>query len=378
MGFSDPFKGDKSIMNDPFSWISGDISRQDVSGSMEPAKSTYDPSQGYWGGGQPATMGSAGANQANINIRNMGDRNAASMNAAQLAPNQYGGQQQQMLDMLRNRAQGRGTSAAEISYGRAQDRNMADLMAARASSRGGPVGAADRQLQQNLATSGQESARGLGQLRAQEQATAEQLYSGALGETSRQGLQERMGAAGFQQQAGMANLDAAMQQRQMNDQMVAFYTQQGYNRDQAEMMAQQQMQQQQFQSWQQQQQLAAAQAESMAGRQQESDAGFLGTVGSIVGAISDKNLKENISESDSDIEEFLASIKAYKFDYKKPQHGGASNYGFMAQDAEKTKAGATLVKETPEGKMIDGRRALMMALAANANLNKRLGKLEGK
>jgi hypothetical protein len=50
----------------------------------------------------------------------------------------------------------------------------------------------------------------------------------------------------------------------------------------------------------------------------------------------------------------------------------------MAQDAEKTPAGATLVIETPHGKMMDRDRMLMMALASAAHLHDRLSKLEGK
>jgi hypothetical protein len=48
----------------------------------------------------------------------------------------------------------------------------------------------------------------------------------------------------------------------------------------------------------------------------------------------------------------------------------------MAQDLEKSKAGKSLVMNTPTGKMVDTSQAVMTALAALGHVAKRLDKVE--
>jgi hypothetical protein len=50
--------------------------------------------------------------------------------------------------------------------------------------------------------------------------------------------------------------------------------------------------------------------------------------------------------------------------------------GIMAQDMEKSPAGASVVMDTPNGKALDMSRAVSFSLAANAGLDKRLSELE--
>jgi hypothetical protein len=93
---------------------------------------------------------------------------------------------------------------------------------------------------------------------------------------------------------------------------------------------------------------------------------------------SDENVKKNVSKGDDAIEGFLNKLQAYNYEYKNPEHGQGERAGIMAQDAEKSDLGEKLVKESPEGKQIDVSKGLSAMLAAAANLNKRLNKLEGK
>jgi len=94
-----------------------------------------------------------------------------------------------------------------------------------------------------------------------------------------------------------------------------------------------------------------------------------------VGIMSDKNVKKDIKMSDKEIQSFLDGMKNYSFKYKGDKE---TNYGVMAQDLEKSDAGENMVEETPEGKMINFAKGLSTMLAGQAQLNKRLKKLEGK
>lgn len=82
----------------------------------------------------------------------------------------------------------------------------------------------------------------------------------------------------------------------------------------------------------------------------------------------------------SPIQETLRTTQPYAFNYK-PGIGEDPNQrhvGIMAQDLERTPAGATLVKEGPKGKMIDGKQAVGFNLAAAADLQKQLDELKLK
>ena len=90
---------------------------------------------------------------------------------------------------------------------------------------------------------------------------------------------------------------------------------------------------------------------------------------------SDENVKTDMKEFDAS--EFLDSIVPTKFKYKKdtPNTDQKQNYGVIAQDLEKTPEGKSLVFDTPEGKMVDGKKAIPLIMAALAELN---NKIEGK
>lgn len=92
--------------------------------------------------------------------------------------------------------------------------------------------------------------------------------------------------------------------------------------------------------------------------------------------MSDEREKEEIEPFDAS--EFLDSLIPKKYKYKDSRNGEGKFAGPMAQDLEKTEIGSSLVKDTPEGKMVDTGRASMAALASLAHINERLKKIEGK
>lgn len=95
--------------------------------------------------------------------------------------------------------------------------------------------------------------------------------------------------------------------------------------------------------------------------------------------MSDENEKENIEMGDKEIKSFLDAIKAYKYDYKDKKDGEGEFVSPMAQDLEKSKVGKKMVKNTPDGKMVefDG-HSLGSMLAGMGYMNKKVENIESK
>jgi hypothetical protein len=102
----------------------------------------------------------------------------------------------------------------------------------------------------------------------------------------------------------------------------------------------------------------------------------VGTAISAAAMMSDERCKEEIE--DFDASDFLDSLTGHKYKYKDKKHGVGQKAGVMAQDLEKTEIGASLVENTPEGKMVKYGEAAPVILAALAELNDRVKKTEGK
>lgn len=82
-----------------------------------------------------------------------------------------------------------------------------------------------------------------------------------------------------------------------------------------------------------------------------------------------------------EVNEMMDKLEPKKYRYKNPNAPGAAEgnrYGIMAQDLEKSSLGKTLVKQTQQGKMVDTVQGFGAVLAAQAELNRRLKKLEKK
>ena len=98
-------------------------------------------------------------------------------------------------------------------------------------------------------------------------------------------------------------------------------------------------------------------------------------------AASDERLKTDVSDARGDIDRMLEGLStargAVSWNYKDRKYGEGRHVGIMAQDLERSDAGKRLVTDTPEGKMVDVRKAAMATLAASARLHERLKALEG-
>lgn len=101
-------------------------------------------------------------------------------------------------------------------------------------------------------------------------------------------------------------------------------------------------------------------------------AGAGGQLGGAFGrAISDKDMKSNVRDGNADAKAMLDALSAKKYD-----KFGEEEVGIMAQDLEKSKAGDKMVEEVEGVKTIP--KGFGEVLAAMANLNDRLSKLEKK
>lgn len=119
-----------------------------------------------------------------------------------------------------------------------------------------------------------------------------------------------------------------------------------------------------------------------------------GLASRMVAEISDKeNKKDMKSYSDVEIKiekekedfspkKFLDALQAYSYEYKKSHKdvstGGPGRYlSVMAQDLEKAgPVGRSMVKDTPNGKIVDYGKGLASMLACQSHLNDRINKLE--
>ena len=95
-------------------------------------------------------------------------------------------------------------------------------------------------------------------------------------------------------------------------------------------------------------------------------------------ATSDIRAKTNISPGSNEVESFLDALNSYKYEYKDPNGSDEDGefVGIMAQDLEKTPMGASFVKDTPNGKMVDYGHGLAAILASQANIHDRIRTLE--
>jgi len=127
----------------------------------------------------------------------------------------YGGAQKGLISQLQNRAAGLAPSAAELQMQRGMQQGMAQNFALANSGRGNSTALARQALRQNAAMQGDVMGQA-GVLRAQEQAAAEQALGGQIGQGRGQAVDEQ----------------------QMVNQLIQYYTSAGMNLDQAQMAAQ--------------------------------------------------------------------------------------------------------------------------------------------
>jgi hypothetical protein len=143
--------------------------------------------------------------------------------------------QMSLAQILAGQAMGQGPSLAQAQLQSATDRNLSQAMALGQSNANGQMsGLTQRNIMQQQQGTAQQAAQDSGALRLQEQMQAQnqlgQLLAGARGQDI--GLASEQ--AGLQNQTGLANLQALLSQRGMNDQMSQFYERQGTGMDLAQ------------------------------------------------------------------------------------------------------------------------------------------------
>jgi len=302
------------------------------------------------------------------------------------AQNQSRQFQMDLANRLQGIASGQQKGAGELATERQVRQGIAAQMAAAASQRGGNAALAARGAARNagaLSTSGVGQAQ---QAALQDQSAANQALAGVaqgmrgqdidLASQNAQLTQQtnlaNMSAenqrifqqAGLDQSTSLANMQAKLTQMGMNDQAALSYLSLLFGRDAAELNAQ-------------------LQREGLDAATQQNGLGWgdVLSVGGTLGAaalMSDRRLKKNIRSARRDIDEMLDGLKPYDYSYKDEKHGKGPRAGIMAQDMERSKLGASIVRQLPEGKALDVNKAISAGLAAAARLNERLNKLEGK
>jgi len=128
--------------------------------------------------------------------------------------------------------------------------------------------------------------------------------------------------------------------------------------------------------------LAGAREEAGARRSAAQLEGIATMGAALLPAISDKNAKKDIKSAKNtpmDPEHFLSKLSSHSYKYKDTKDGKGTFLSPMAQELEKAgPVGKSMVEDTPEGKVVNYGRGFGAILAAQADLNRRLQKVEGK
>lgn len=297
------------------------------------------------------------------------------------------GQQLAAISRLNDASQGKGPSAAGAQLQQGVDASLRaqQAMAASRSTGGSGALAARSVANQGSAMQGQ-AALQAAVLKAQEQQAAQAQYAQALQGMRSQDFQSaaaqaqlnqqtNLANAGFLQQAGLANQQAALTQTGLNDaQMRALLGMQmsSEEADREAMMAYNQKEVARFNAGQEKGARDVDRNYKIGGTALQMAGGFL---------TSDENAKEDVQPADDKIRQMLETIGAHDYQYKDPDAPGAApgrHVSPMAQELERTDAGRGAVVDTPDGKKVDYGRLTGVNLAAAAHLNKRLESVESR
>lgn len=293
--------------------------------------------------------------------------------------------QSSLADRLKSIAGGSTpTAGAQQAYAGAD----ASRKAMMASAFGRPGGAAGVRAMRNV---GNQAAYGNAQasqqgaiIGAQEQQAALAQYAGVA--TAMRGADVAqanewnkiaMANAGFQNQAAMANQDAALRWQQMNDQQRRALLALDVDRAQAELDASNG-----YKSALHQKELGEAEyRRQQAAAVRERFGQAMQMAATVAVLASDERQKTDIKPADDKIRRFLSALEPSEYRYRDlsvPGTAPGRHVSPMAQDIEGTELGRASVNTGPDGvKRVDYGRLLGTMLAAEAHLNKRIGKLEG-
>lgn len=293
------------------------------------------------------------------------------------------GGMQGTASLLQQEANGQGPAADAVRQQTADatNRGVAAQMALASASRGGNAGETARQAAMGMANvtgeAGAQAAKNTlesEQLGISNTLAAQNDISNAATSGQGQAIQEA--------QQGQQNQQFNATQMQQNQQfvanLVAQYTAQGMNAEQAQAAAKQQLAEENTRILAQQQAAKVGVAEAGAQAQTQAAASAASALGTAAAAMSDKTLKKKIESGDAAAQDFLDSLVAKGFHYKNTRFGDGKQLGIMAQDLEDTPVGEQMVEDTPEGKQVNIAKGYTAIMAAQALLNKRLKALEGK
>lgn len=252
-------------------------------------------------------------------------------------------QMQQLQGIASGQQQGAGELAVQRQAANAQAMQQAQARMAR----GGNAALAYRNAANQQAAIGSNAA-GM----SQQAADQDQMNA--------QGLMGQVGASGRGSDINVANANAGFQQNmnQLNSgnylQFLNQLNQQNQNKYNADL--------------------------GIGAQREGADAAKTGGLISGVGAAiaSDERLKTDVTDARGDIDRMLDGLRGpVGWKYKEPaKHGDGRWTGVMAQDMERSEAGRRVVRDTPDGKMLDIPRAVSTTLAASARLHERLRALE--
>jgi hypothetical protein len=335
---------------------------------------------GFWDSLQSTFLGGLGkstnpsdygvANPQQAAISGMLGQSAAQVDPTQQA--QFRNMQMQQAQQLAAIASGQQKGAGELAADRSVQQAMAAQQAQAASARGGANAAlAFRQSARNQAGIGLSGAGQAQQAALQDQLNAQQALTGALGQ-------------GRGQDIGMGTTNAQLAQNQYGQNLGALT---GINGQQLG------AQQNAMQAALGQQGIlggllntggallgmSALRGGSSGGAPASSGGGYMGGSGyGMQGSYSDENLKTDIADGGDDIDAMLDGLVAKTYRYKDEKHGVGARSGIMAQDLQRSRAGAAVVVPAPDGLALDPNKAISAMLASAARLNQRMRKLESR
>jgi len=112
---------------------------------------------------------------------------------------------------------------------------------------------------------------------------------------------------------------------------------------------------------------------------------FLNTLNSsnekvATGTTSDEDAKMDVKSGKPDTQKMLSALTANSYKYKDPSAPGSApgtHFGPMAQELQKSKAGASTVERGPDGTLrVDGARLALVLASAAGDMHQRINKLE--
>jgi hypothetical protein len=265
--------------------------------------------------------------------------------------------QLQQMRQLQGIASGQQQGAGELAAQRQIQNAMAAQQAQARMARGGNAALAARNAANQTAALGL-SGVGMGQQAAMQDQQAAQGQLANVGAVGRQGDFGVANAnAGFAQNANLANQQGQLAMNQLNSgnylQLLNQLNQRDMNKYNSDL--------------------------GIGAAQNQADAAKTGGLLAGIGAIfSDERLKEKVTDAGDEIDEMLDALTPKSGVYKDEKFGKGEWNWVMAQDMEKTKAGSRVIKETPDGKTLDGGKTISTLLASVARLNKRVRNIEGR